>query len=37
MGSLFEQMLLLILDYMVYVLYSDKDIEYLQKNHANLE
>ena len=37
MGSLFEQMLLLILDYMAYILYSDKDIEYLQKNHANLE
>lgn len=37
MGSLFEQMLLLILDYMVYILYSDRDIESLKKNHANLE
>lgn len=38
MGSLFEQMLLLVLDSVVYEIYKNqKNIEKLQKNHTNLE
>lgn len=38
MGSLFEQMLLLSLDQLIYLIYNETgNIEKLQKNHANLE